>query len=241
MPPETLLSAPAPFRSRRHDERRRRRARTSSAPFELAATAEGDPRFRCFVVHFDTAFAPAGGVATSFTTAASATATHWKQTALYLSVRSRWSLRRRDHGHRRLRPPLGVQARVRLLGELRRQRRRDERAAVHDAVAQACSGGRAVGKTVQRVYKAATALPTRYSPGRGACRATAPTASPTAASRRPPSATQLHRRRPPSWRRAGETKAAFELGVERTTVRHLHRPHRLELLELRGGVGCVEP
>ena len=39
---------------------------------------------RCFVLHFDTAFAPAGGAASSFTTAASATPTHWKQTALYL-------------------------------------------------------------------------------------------------------------------------------------------------------------
>ena len=81
VPPETLLSAPAPFRV--VDTTSAADAELDfTAPFELAATAEGT--LRCFVVHFDTAFAPAGGVATSFTTAASATPTHWKQTALYL-------------------------------------------------------------------------------------------------------------------------------------------------------------
>ena len=161
VPPETLLSAAAPFRV--VDTTSAADAELDfTAPFELAATAEGT--LRCFVVHFDTDFAPAGGVSSSFTTAASATPPLEADGALP-QASARAAARRRDHGHRRLRAPLGVQARVRLLGELRRQRRRDERAAVHDAVARA-------RETVQRVYKAATALPTRYSPGRGACRAT---------------------------------------------------------------------
>ena len=82
VPPETLLSAPAPFRV--VDTTSAADAELDfTAPFELAATAEGT--LRCFVVHFDTAFAPAGGVATSFTTAASATPTYTgSETALYL-------------------------------------------------------------------------------------------------------------------------------------------------------------
>ena len=83
VPPSTLLSEPALFRTidctATTDV-----ALDFAAPFALTATAAG--QLRCWVLHFDTVFdcAAAGGVRTAFTTAASATPTHWKQTTLHL-------------------------------------------------------------------------------------------------------------------------------------------------------------